>query len=111
MAGEEKRTAERPSNAAVERDAAQEALTRIAAIIEHVDTRCMAADGPVTPTLAEMTVQELDHIRGLAHRGNDVVSKRIIAIIADAMTPREMTQAEISAIYALAMGRDESWRP
>ncbi len=50
-------------------------LARIAEIIEHVDVRCMATDGPVTRTLDEMT------------------------------------QAEISAIYALSVGESEDWRP
>ena len=50
-------------------------LSRIAKIIEDVDDRCMAVDGPVTPTLDEMT------------------------------------QDEISRIYALARGKKESWRP
>lgn len=50
-------------------------LARIANIIESVDHRAMAADGPVTPTLAEMT------------------------------------QDEISSIYALAKGKHERWRP
>ena len=50
-------------------------LKRIAAIIGHVDNRCMAAEGNVTPTLSEMR------------------------------------QEEISAIYALAMGKPEDWRP
>lgn len=50
-------------------------LRRIKAIIEAVDNRCAAADGPVTPTL------------------------------------KEMHQEEISAIYALACGQPEGWRP
>lgn len=41
-------------------------LARIAAIIEQVDVRCMAADGPVTPTLKEMTQAEISEIYGLA---------------------------------------------
>ena len=41
-------------------------LRRIAAIIEHVDNRCMAADGPVTPTLQEMTQAEISMIYALA---------------------------------------------
>lgn len=52
-----------------------ERLTRIATIIESVDHRAGAADGPVTPTL------------------------------------QEMTQEEISSIYALSKGQDEGWRP
>ena len=50
-------------------------LARIAEIVEAVDHRCQAADGPVSRTL------------------------------------EEMTQDEISAIYALAKGKPEDWRP
>jgi hypothetical protein len=50
-------------------------LRRIKQIIEDVDNRCMAADGPVTPTL------------------------------------KEMTQDEISRIYALSCGKPEDWKP
>lgn len=41
-------------------------LRRIAEIIESVDQRCMAVDGPVTPTLREMTQEELSEIYRLA---------------------------------------------
>ena len=41
-------------------------LLRIAQIIEAVDNRCAAADGPVTPTLKEMTQAEISHIYDLA---------------------------------------------
>lgn len=44
------------------------ALDRIAAIIEAVDNRCMACDGPVTPTLQEMTQEEISEIYALASR-------------------------------------------
>ena len=37
-------------------------LTRIAEIIETVDNRCMAAYGPVAPTLAGMTQEEISEI-------------------------------------------------
>jgi len=50
-------------------------LRRIKQIIEDVDNRCMTADGPVTPTL------------------------------------KEMTQDEISRIYALSCGKPEDWKP
>ena len=50
-------------------------LERIKEIIEAVDQRCMACDGPVTPTL------------------------------------QAMDQSELSAIYALACGKAENWRP
>lgn len=41
-------------------------LVRIAEIIEAVDNRCAAADGPVTPTLQEMTPEEIMEIYKLA---------------------------------------------
>jgi hypothetical protein len=41
---------------------AKSALDEIATIIECVDNRCMAADGPVTPTLEEMTQEEISRI-------------------------------------------------
>ena len=37
-------------------------LKRIASIIEAVDDRCLAADGPVTPTLQEMRQEEMTEI-------------------------------------------------
>lgn len=43
-----------------------ERLARIAEIIELVDQRAMAADGPVTPTLQEMTQAEISEIYRLA---------------------------------------------
>lgn len=43
-----------------------ERLREIADIIERVDRRCMAADGPVTSTLSEMTQQEISRIYKLA---------------------------------------------
>ena len=45
-----------------------ERLARIAHIIESVDTRCMAVDGPVTPTLQEMEQDEISRIYALAMR-------------------------------------------
>lgn len=44
----------------------EERLRRIAFIIEAVDNRCMAVDGPVTPTLQEMTQSEISEIYKLA---------------------------------------------
>lgn len=44
----------------------QKRLDRIRAIIEAVDDRCLAADGPVTPTLREMTVDEIRAIYALS---------------------------------------------
>lgn len=45
-------------------------LNRIAEIIEAVDNRCMADDGPVTPTLAEMQQDEISEIYALAKGRN-----------------------------------------
>jgi hypothetical protein len=44
----------------------QKKLNRIASIIQAVDNRCTAADGPVTPTLQEMTQDEMSEIYRLA---------------------------------------------
>lgn len=35
---------------------------RFNAIVDRVENRCMAADGPVTPTLQEMTERELGQL-------------------------------------------------
>ena len=45
-----------------------ERLDRIAEIIEAVDNRCMAADGPVSKTLEEMQQSEISAIYALAKR-------------------------------------------
>lgn len=45
-----------------------ERLDKIAIIIEIVDNRCMAADGPVENTRLEMTDQEMRKIYKLAKR-------------------------------------------
>jgi len=45
-----------------------ERLNRIAQIIEGVDNRCMAVDGPVRSTLQEMTQAEISEIYALAKR-------------------------------------------
>lgn len=42
-------------------------LETIAEIIESVDNRCMAADGPVTPTLQEMRQGEISAIYAIAN--------------------------------------------
>ena len=47
-------------------------LVRIAEIIEAVSNRCMASDGPESPTLQEMTPAELSEIYKLA-KGEHVV--------------------------------------
>jgi hypothetical protein len=44
-------------------------LQLIAEIIEAVDDRCLAVDGPVTPTLDEMTPKEIRKIYRLAKGG------------------------------------------
>jgi hypothetical protein len=44
-------------------------LKRITDIIERVDNRCMAADGPVTPTRQEITDKEMRSIYLAARRG------------------------------------------
>ena len=46
----------------------RERLRRIAQIIQEVDERCLAADGPVTPTLQEMRQSEISEIYALARR-------------------------------------------
>lgn len=46
-----------PATAEVER--LREATGKFTAIIDAVEARCMAADGPVTPTLQEMREDEL----------------------------------------------------
>lgn len=54
-----------------------EKLKRIAEIIERVDNRCMAVDGPVTPTLQEMSQDEISEIYLLAsQKEKDVKSKQ-----------------------------------
>lgn len=47
----------------------QDRLTRIANVIEGVENRCMAVDGPVTPTHQEITDRELIEIYELARPG------------------------------------------
>lgn len=42
-------------------------LAEIAAIIESVDMRAAATDGPVTPTLQEMTQEEISRIYAIAN--------------------------------------------
>lgn len=41
-------------------------LSRIRDIIEEVDDRCLSADGPVSPTLQEMTQEEISEIYRLS---------------------------------------------
>lgn len=67
-----------------------ERLERIAEIIEAVDNRCMAVDGPVSPTLSEMTQAEISEIYALASCPPLVVSEdgcREIAANLRAPTP------------------------
>lgn len=47
----------------------KKAMKKIAGIIEGVDNRCMAADGPATRTLDEMTDNEMILIYQLASGG------------------------------------------
>ena len=49
----------------------QERLDRIAEIIENVDNRCMAYDGPVGQTLDEMRSDEIEQIYKLAKGESD----------------------------------------
>jgi hypothetical protein len=49
--------------------AARRACAAIVGIIEGVEIRCAAAEGPVTPTLEEMTRDELRAVYRLAARG------------------------------------------
>lgn len=49
-------------------------LNEIAQILEWVDNRCMAADGPVTLTKDEITTEELRRIYQLA-KGRKVSRK------------------------------------
>lgn len=46
--------------------AALQRLANIAAVIDGIENRCMAADGPVTNTRVEMTDRELIRIYRLA---------------------------------------------
>jgi hypothetical protein len=47
-------------------DRLQQRLNRIRNIIIDVDQRCMACDGPVTPTHEEITLDEVRRIFALA---------------------------------------------
>ena len=47
-------------------ESAESRLAEIARIIEGVDNRCMAADGPVTPTRLEISDKKLQAIYKLA---------------------------------------------
>lgn len=52
-------------------------LKRIAAILEDVDARCIAVDGPVTDTREEMTKAELREIYILAEKPPDYSFRRL----------------------------------
>jgi hypothetical protein len=52
--------------AVTKKQKAEEALLRIKQIIEGVDARAMAADGPVTPTDEEIQLIEIQKIYALA---------------------------------------------
>jgi polysaccharide pyruvyl transferase WcaK-like protein len=51
-----------------DRDMLRARLDAIAQIIEDVDQRCIACDGPVTPTKDEITSREIVRIYRLARR-------------------------------------------
>jgi len=53
-------------------EALKHRLDKIRDIIEDVDNRCMAVDGPVTPTEREITAAELKRIYKLAGGKNGV---------------------------------------
>lgn len=55
--------------------AARARLADIARLIEDVDDRCLAADGPVTKTRHEMTDDEMREVYRLAKHGPSVSSK------------------------------------
>ncbi len=48
-------------------------LNRIAQIIENVDNRCMAADGPVNTTLHEMRQSEISEIYKLTSKQLEMI--------------------------------------
>lgn len=54
------------TNGALEKLSPESRLQKIAAIIEYVDNRCSASDGPVPPTLLEMTQEEISAIYALS---------------------------------------------
>lgn len=54
---------------------AQKEVGKILEIIGRVDSRCMAADGPVTPTREEMTDRELRQIYLAAGRAMRALRK------------------------------------
>jgi len=45
---------------------------KFADILDRIDNRCMAADGPVTPTLAEASTFELQALYRLATKIRDL---------------------------------------
>lgn len=52
------------------------ALKRAAAIIEDAENRCMACDGPVGSTLAELTNKEMDDLCRLLKK--DVITEHVL---------------------------------
>ena len=60
-----------PTKECVECKRLRKLLCQISDIIEHVDNRCMAADGPITSTLQEMKHSEISKIYKLA-KGRDL---------------------------------------
>lgn len=71
------------------------ALKEIAQIIEGVDNRCAAADGPVTPTLREMTQKELSRIYKLAKEGSKDNIASMIEGVNGEMSPELVLVNEI----------------
>jgi len=59
-----------PTKECVECKRLSKLLCQISRIIEHVDNRCMAGDGPITPTLQEMKQSEISKIYKLAEGRN-----------------------------------------
>ena len=47
-------------------ESARQALQKIIEIIERIESRCMAADGPVTPTIQEIIEADLREIYWIA---------------------------------------------
>jgi hypothetical protein len=45
-------------------------LIEIAQILEQVDCRCLSVDGPVPPTVEEITQEEISYIYSLAMGAN-----------------------------------------
>lgn len=75
---------------------ARERLDAIAQIIENVDNRCMAADGPVTQTLKEMTQEEIKEIYELAKQ-HVKAKKPLQVFVSRLMYPNDPADKPISS--------------